>query len=78
MPSPVDLHDVAVVAMDRFDHQLERRIDDRARFLGIEVLHQLGRALDVGEQRGDRLALALEIFRGGRLGYSNRRIARFL
>ena len=54
------LHDVAVVAMDRVHHQLERRIDDRARLLGIEVLHQLRRALDVGEQRRDRLALAVE------------------
>ena len=53
------LHDVAVVAMDRVDHQLQRRIDDRARLLGVEVLHQLHRALDVGEQRRDRLALAL-------------------
>ncbi len=32
------LHDVAVVAMDRVDHQLERRIDNRARFFGVEVL----------------------------------------
>ncbi len=53
------LHDVAVVAMDRVDHQLQRRIDDRARRLRVEVLHQFRRALDVGEQRGDRLALAL-------------------
>ena len=54
------LHDVAVVAMHRVDHQLERRIDDRARLLGVEVLHQLGRALDVREQRRDGLALAFE------------------
>ena len=53
------LHDVAVVAMHRVDHQLQRRIDDRARFFGVEVLLQLGRALDVGEQRRDRLALAV-------------------
>ena len=54
------LHDVAVVAMDRIDHQLQRRIDNRARLFGIEVAHQFGRTLDVGEQRGDRLALALD------------------
>jgi len=53
------LHDVAVVTMDRIDHQVQRRIDDRARLLGVEVRHQLGRALDVGEQRRDGLALAL-------------------
>ena len=72
------LHDVAVVAMDRVDHQLERRIDDRARLLGVEVLHQLGRALDVGEQRGDRLALAVEFFGVGCLAYANRRSVEFL
>ena len=32
----------------------------RARLLGVEVLHQLHRALDVGEQCGDGLALALD------------------
>jgi hypothetical protein len=29
------LHDVAVVPMDRIDHQLQRRIDDRARLLEL-------------------------------------------
>jgi hypothetical protein len=43
------LHDVAVVAMDRVDHQLQRGIDNGARLLGVEVLHQLHRALDVGK-----------------------------
>ena len=66
------LHDVAVVAMRRVDHQLQRRIDNRARLFRVEVLHQLGRALDVGEQRRHRLALPLDIFRGGRLRYANR------
>jgi hypothetical protein len=46
--------------MDRVDHQLQRRIDDRACFLGIEVAHQFGRALDVREQRRDSLALTVE------------------
>ena len=53
------LHDISVVAMHRGDHQLQCRIDDRARLLRIEVLLQFGRALDVREQRGDRLALAI-------------------
>jgi hypothetical protein len=44
--------------MRRVHHQRERWIDDRARFLGVEVRHKLGRALDVGEKRGDSLALA--------------------
>ena len=44
------LHDVAVVAMDRCDHQLESGIDDGASFLRVEVLLQFGRALDIGKQ----------------------------
>jgi hypothetical protein len=35
------LDDVAVVAMRRADHQRERRIDDRARLFGIQVLEQI-------------------------------------
>jgi hypothetical protein len=66
------LRNVAAVVPHRFDHQLERRIDDRARLFGIEILHQIHRALDIREQRRHRLALALEVFRGGRLSYSNR------
>jgi hypothetical protein len=54
------LHNVAVIAMDRVDHELQGRIDNAARLLGVEVLHQLHRALDVGKQRRDRLALAIE------------------
>jgi hypothetical protein len=54
------LHDVTVIAMDRVDHQFEGRIDNRTRLFGIEVFHQLHRAVDVGEQRRDRLALAVE------------------
>ena len=57
------LRNVAAVAMHRRHHQLQHRVDDRARLLGIEIAHQLRRALDVGEQRGDRLALALQALR---------------
>ena len=53
------LRNVAAVAMYRLHHKLQHRIDDRARLFGIEIAHQLGRALDVGEQRRDGLALAL-------------------
>jgi hypothetical protein len=49
--------------MHRVDHQLQRRIDNRAGLLGVEVLHQLHRTLDVGEQGGDGLALAFNSFR---------------
>ena len=54
------LHDIATVTPHRLDHQLQRRIDNAAGLFGIEVLHQLGRALDIGEQRRHRLALTLE------------------
>jgi hypothetical protein len=54
------LHDVTVVAVDRVDHELQRRIDDRPRFLGIEICYKFGRALDVCEKRRDGLALAVE------------------
>ena len=57
------LRNVAAVAMHRRHHKLQHRVDDRARLLGIEIAHQLRRALDVGEQRGDRLALALQAVR---------------
>jgi hypothetical protein len=62
------LRNVAAVAMYRLHHKMQHRVDDRARLLGIEVAHHLGRILDVGEQRGDGLALALDCFRGLALG----------
>src|SRR5580698_5725547 len=65
---PGGLHDVAAVATHRIDHQLQRWIDDRARLLGVEVLFQFSRALDVSEQRGHRLALAVKRLAGRLLG----------
>ena len=61
---PVDggLRYVAAVMMDRIHHQLQRRVDQAARLLRIEVLHQVHRALDVGEQRRYCLALAVDGF----------------
>ena len=56
------LHDVPVVPSRRINHELKRRIDNRARLFGVELLHQLGRTLDVREQRGDGLALSVERF----------------
>jgi hypothetical protein len=61
------LNDVAVVAMRCVDHQLQCRVDNRARLLRVEVLHQLGRAFDVREQRRHRLALAVDHRRSIRL-----------
>ncbi len=53
------LYYVAVVAPNCLDHKLQRRVDQRAGFFGIEILLQLRRALDIGEQHSDELALAL-------------------
>jgi len=56
------LHDVAVVALDRVDHDAQRRVDNRAGLFRVEVGHQFGRAFDIGEERSDHLALAIENF----------------
>ncbi len=65
------LHDVAVVAMHRVDHQLQRRVDNRACLLRVEVLLQLGRAFNIRKQCSDRLALTIERFGRSRLVYSD-------
>jgi hypothetical protein len=51
---------VAIVVTSGVDHYFQRRVDERAGLLGIEVLLELGRTLDIGEQSRDGLALALE------------------
>src|SRR4029077_7456445 len=51
------LNYVAVVVMDRVDHQAQSRIDDRARLFWIQLLHQIHRTLDVGKEGGHCLAL---------------------
>ena len=48
------------ISMHGVDHQFERGIYNRACFFWIEILQQLHRSLDVGEQRRDGLALAVE------------------
>ena len=54
------LRDIAAITVYRFHHQLQHRVDYRPRLLGIEIADQLGRAFDVGEQRGNYLALAVD------------------
>ena len=51
--------DEALVAMHGFHHPPQRRLDDAARLLGVEILHQLDRGLDVRKERRDRFPLAL-------------------
>jgi hypothetical protein len=55
-----DLVDGPLVAVDGVHHELEDGVEERPGLLGIEVGEQLQRALDVGEEHGDLLALALE------------------
>src|SRR5450755_1027051 len=51
------VHDVAVVTVNRLDHQLDCGVDNCARVLRIEVAHHFGRALNFGEKGRDNLAL---------------------
>ena len=64
---PVAHHlvDGALVAVDGLHHALEHGVEELARLLGIAVGEQLHRALEVGEEHGDLLALALEGGLGG-------------
>ena len=59
---PVAHHlvDRALVAVDRLHHALEHGVEELARLLGIAVGEQLHRALQVGEEDRDLLALALQ------------------
>jgi hypothetical protein len=60
-PVAHDLVDGALVAMHRFHHPLEHRIEKLARFLGVAVGQELHGALEIGEDHGDELALPLEL-----------------
>jgi hypothetical protein len=56
---PARLRHVALVAVDGVHHELECRIDDRARLLRVEPFHHLDRALDVREERRNRFPLTV-------------------
>ena len=49
-----------LVTLDRLDHAFEHRIEELLRILGVAVSDQIHRALDIGEQHGDQLALTLD------------------
>jgi hypothetical protein len=51
--------------MDGLHHSFEYGIEDLSRLLGVAIGKQLHRALEVGEEHGDLLALALEGALGG-------------
>jgi hypothetical protein len=55
-----DLIHRALVSMHGIDHDLLQRVEYRTDRLGVEVLHQVGRTLDVGKEDGDLLAFALD------------------
>jgi hypothetical protein len=59
-PVAHDLVDGALVPVDRLHHPLEDRVEELPRVLGVTVGEQLHRALQIGEQHGDLLALALQ------------------
>src|SRR5262249_30359982 len=59
-PITHDLVDSAFVAMDRVHHQFEHRVENLSRLFGITVGEQFHRALQIGEQNGDLLALAFQ------------------
>ena len=62
MPSPEHLVHGAFVAVHGVHHDVQRRVQELAGLFGIEALDQLGRALEVGKEHRDLLALA---FQGG-------------
>jgi hypothetical protein len=59
------LVDRALVAVNGLHHPFQHRIEKLARFLGVTIREQLHRALEVGEQHRDLLALAFEGAPGG-------------
>jgi hypothetical protein len=67
----------ALVGVNRFHHDLEHRIQELSRLLGIAIHQELHRALDVGEDDGDLLALALHRAPEGEdaIGQVTRRVA---
>ena len=60
--NPVAHHlvDGALVAVDGLHHEFQNGIENLARFLWIAIGEQLHRALEIGEEHGDLLTLALE------------------
>jgi hypothetical protein len=59
----VDCTNVAAVTTDRVDQQQQRRVNYRKGLLGVEFRHQLGRTLEILEQRRHRLPLAPRLLR---------------
>ena len=58
-PVAGELVDGALEALDRVGEDREEALHDLAPLLGIVLLGEVHRALDVGEQHGDLLALGV-------------------
>ena len=65
MPSPMTWLTVPFIAVHGVHHALQHRVEELARLLGIAVSQQFHRALQVGKEDGDLLALAFEGGLGG-------------
>jgi hypothetical protein len=59
-PVAHDLIDRPLEAVDGLHHAFEHRVEELARLLRVAIGEQLHRALEVGKEHGDLLALALE------------------
>ena len=59
-PVPQHLVHRALAVVDRLHHPLEHGVENPSCLLGVAVGEQLHRALHVGEEHGDALALAFE------------------
>ena len=59
-PITHDLIDRAFIAMDGGHHPLQHRVEELAGLLRVAVGQQFHRALQIGEQHGDLLALPFE------------------
>jgi hypothetical protein len=70
------LVDRALVVVDRLDHALEHRVQQAPRILGVAIGQQLHRTLEIREQHGHVLALALQriLRRSDALGEMRRRV----
>ena len=64
-PIAHDLVDGALVAVHGLHHPFQHGIEQLARLLGVAIGEQFHRALEVGEEHGDLLALALQGGLGG-------------
>src|SRR5215510_3490579 len=58
-PVAQSLRHVTFIAVDCIHHELQSRVDNRAGLFGIEPFDERRRALEIGKQRGDGLALAI-------------------